>query len=305
MNSLVRKWGEQVIRSRQLAAGLALVAAFLSFFDLPVGWLSTVIIALITLQNGPKQGLMIMAWAILPAVAMLCLGHYPIFINIVVLHYFVVFGLAIILRKNNSWINVVKLASVLGMGSVICIYYFVPELQTWLVAQLTALAKEYQTTSFINFGSADIARGIKYIGLLGTGLISLAVVIMNLMTLFLARWWQSRIVPAVSLQKECYAIRIHYGASLFLIAIALGLFANNALFMNVLLVALMPFIFAGLSLFHSFFATKKNGSSIMTIFYILFLFLSPYVMALLSFMGWIDSFINFRKRFVIDSAIKE
>lgn len=305
MNSVVRKWGEQIIRSRQYAAGIALIIAFVSFFNLPIGWLSTVIIALVTLQNGSKQGLIVTAWAMLPAVAMLYLRQYGLFINIFLLHYLIVWVLASVLRKHNSWINVLQAASLIGIISVIGIYFFAPDLQSWLVSQLTLIAGEFKNIHLFSFRPAELDAWIKYLSLLAVGLVALAVVITNLMTLFLARLWQSIAVPQVNIQKECLVIRVHYLASVLLLVVVGGLFINNTLFLNIFLVALIPFAVSGLSLLHAYFATKKNNSMFMFIFYVLFILLSPYIMILLAFMAVLDSFINIRKRFVIDNAVLE
>jgi hypothetical protein len=299
---MLKKWGEQVLRSRQYAAGLALVFAFLSFFDLPVGWVSTVIIALITLQNGPRQGAIIMAWAILPAVAMLSLGHYLIFINVFLLHYFVVWGLAVLLRKN-GWMNVLQVASLCGITTVVAMYFFAPDLQSSLVHQLTDIAKEYKSVAIFNLRPADFNLWLDYLGMVAMGLLALATILTNLLVVLLARGWQSMMAPLVSMQKECYNIRIHYPAAIVLVALIAGLYLNANLMINVLIIAFIPFVVAGLSLLHAYATTKKVGNIIMFVFYVLFLFLSPYLMMLLSLMGWVDSFVNFRKRFVVENAV--
>lgn len=301
---MVRKWGEHILRSRQYAASAALIIAFLSFFDLPIGWLSTVIIGLVTLQNGPRQGLIIAAWAILPAVAMLCLGQYEIaFINI--LHYSFVLVFASILRKYHSWMNVLHLGTLLGIVGVVVIHFFSPELPNWLINQLSAIQKEYKGILVFNHPSNDMDILLKSMSLYITGLLAAGIILANLMILFFARWWQSNIVPSISIQKECCNIRMHYLIALLLVGITFGLYLDSALFLNILIVALIPFVLSGLSLLHSFAATKKNGTIFMFIFYILFLFLSPYIVFLLTLMGWLDSFIHFRKRFVIESALEE
>jgi hypothetical protein len=304
VNSVVRKCGDQIVRSLQYASGLALVVAFLSFFNIPIGWLSTVIIALVTLQNGPRKGFVVMAWAILPAVAMLSLGQYLLFFNVFVLHYLVIWGLAIFLRRS-TWATIIQAVSLLGIIAIFLIYYFAPDLQNWLVSQLTAIVKDYKSISIFNIKAADFDLWVSYISLFGIGLLGLAFIVINLIILFLARWWQSLVTPMVNIQKECYGIRIHYLSSLLLLALAACLYINSSLMANVLVVALVPFIISGLSLFHGYLATKKSGNIIMFIFYILFLFLSPYFVMLLSLMGWIDSFINLRKKYLVDNAIEE
>lgn len=302
---MLRKWGEQVIRSRQYASGFALVTAFFSCFDLPIRWLSAVIIALMVLQNGPKQGLIVTAWAMLPAVAMFCLGQYGISIDFV-LYYILALSFAAVLRKY-SWINVIQVAGLLGIVGVVIVYFFVPEWQSFLTSQLTARVKELKNFTLFNFRATDIDLWVNYAGLIATGLWAFATLIKNLLILFLARSWQSVIIPMIALQKECIAIRMHYLTSLLLMGLILigSFFINSALFLNIFIVALVPFFISGLSLLHAISSTKKNGNTFLFIFYLLFIFLSPSLIMLLSLIGWIDSFVNVRKRLVVNDAIIE
>lgn len=302
MSSLVRKWGEHILRSRQYAAGAALVFAFFSFLDLPVGWISGAIIALVTLQSGTRQGLNIMVWAMLPALAMLYLGQYALFCEQFVLHMVLVFCLAIILRMTNAWMTVLKLSALLGIVAVVAIHFMAPELQAWLAKQITGMTKDLKSLTFFNMSVAQSDALVKTLCQLATGLVSLSLLWTNLMTLFLARWWQSLLNSSVNVQKEFYQLRVHPIAVIALLALMVGLHFDNALFSNVLIVAAMPFIIAGLSLLHTLAATKKNGNTILFAFYMLFFFLSPYVMAFLTLVGVVDSFVNFRKRVAMGSA---
>jgi hypothetical protein len=301
---MVRRWGEQVIRRQQYASTLALIFAFLSFFNLPIGWLSSVIIALVTLQNGPQRGLMVIAWAILPAVAMLCLGNYVIFID-VVLHYLLAWALAVMLRRSSSWLSLLNYSALLGVFSVIVIHYFAPELQSWLSSQIASIAKEYQSVSMFKISSSDMDAWLNYINLFATGLLVLATLLSNLFFVMLARWWQSQVVTGINLQKECQEVRGHYVAALLLPLVVAGLYLNSLLFFNILIVAIMPFVFCGLSILHAFSATKKNGGIFLIVFYGIFVFLAPYVVMFLTMSGWLDSFLNFRKKFIVANIVEE
>lgn len=303
MNSLVNKWGEQVLRSQRYAASLALVFATLSFFDLPVGWLSSVILSLVTLQHGLKRGLFVLSWAILPAVAMFCLGQFAVAINVILLHYILVLSFALILRRYNSWAMVLQCSALLAIVSVIVLYFFFPELQTWLISQLQNVAKEYQANALFNVKQADIDTWIQYFSLFAIGFFSLVIVLTNVMTTFLARWWQASLVPAVNLQKECYQVRLHYLTAVLLVIFTGGLYINESLFLNLVVAAMMPFVFCGISLLHSLSALKKNGKYFLLIFYALFLLFSPYVVVFLAMVGWLDSFLHIRRKFAVEDPV--
>lgn len=296
MNMFMRKWGEHVIRSQQYAAGLCLTAAFLSFFDVPIGWLSSMVIALVTLQKGARQGIIILSWAMLPAVAMLYLGHVAVFTNVVFLHYLLIWTFAVLLRQSTSWTLLLQFSACLGILGVIFVYFFMPEMTANLAHQLLAVAKLCKEKDLAIFKTADIDRAMQYASQLATGLLAILIVMSNLFVLFLARWWQSLLFSQVSIQAECHRLRMHYLSSLVALALVLGLYFNVLLFVNILLIASVPFIFCGLSLMHAYTSPKKNGHVMLIVFYGLFLCLSPYVVAFLSLVGWFDSFLNFRKK---------
>lgn len=305
MNSIVRKWGEQILRKKEYAASLALIFAFLSFFDVPTGWLSSVIIAMVTLQNGPRQGLMIIAWTILPAVAMLCLGHYALAINLILLRYLIVYLFAVMLYRYTSWIVILQLGVFLGVVAVTVIHFFIPELQAWLLSQLLAVVKEYKTISLFAVKAREIDNWVSYFNLFSVGLFVLSILLTNLTHVFLARWWQSNVVQVVNLQKECYQIRISYIATILLVLLVAGFYINGPLFFNIAVIAMMPFVFCGLSLLHCFCAVKRNGHLLLLVFYGLFILLSPYMVMVTTTLGWLDSFLNFRKKFIVEKVIEE
>lgn len=305
MNLLVRKWGEHIVRSRQYAAAIALVFAFLSFFDLPVGWISTVVIALVTLQGGARQGLIVMSWTVLPAVAMLYLGQTALFLNVVLLHYLIAWLFALTMRRYNSVAILLQMSAVLASMAVLIIHLYIPDLQAWWINQLTAIAKEYKSVVGFGIQSKAIDIWLQYATVIATGLLVVAVLITNLFKFFLARSWQSFINPSVDIKKECHQIRLHYLSAIALIALIAGVYFNTQLFMNIFPVAVIPFAIAGLSLIHAFCGTKKNGVIVLVIVYSLLIVFSQYILLLLTTLAWLDSFFNFRKKFVSENIVEE
>lgn len=306
VNSFLKRWGEQVIRRQHYAAGLALVFSFLSFFDLPlIGCLSSIIIALVTLQNGARQGFSVIIWAILPAVAMLFLGQYPIFIDVFFLQFLAIWALSLLFRKYGSWMFLIQVSAVLGILAVTSIHFFFPELQSQIVAGFAEVIKEYQRSAFFKLRASDMDIVASYFRFFATSLVVLKIIVTNLLLVLLARGWQARVIPNINVQREFFQVRSHYVSALALIALIYGLQYNSTLFLNILIVAILPFVFCGLSVLHSFCARKKNGGIFLSIFYFLLMFLSPYIVAGLTTLGWLDSFLNFRKKYINEDAVQE
>jgi hypothetical protein len=298
---------EHIARSRQHAATVALVFAFLSFFDLPVGWVAAVIIAFVTLQKGPKEGLVVLAWAILPAVAMLYLGHTAIFLDTFLLHYFLTWIFAVIFHRYKSWTVLLQLAAVLGIIAVLGVhtYYAHADIQNWWTGQINFFLKDFKLAEILGITPKQMQIWVQYFAMLATGISAAGIALTNLLNLFLARWWQSLLNTSIQLRQEYYRIRMNYMASLSLLLIAAAVLIQGQLFIDVLPIAAMPFVFAGLSLLHTFCANKKNGVLLLIIFYGLSVVLCFYAAILLTLASFADSFNIKRKINVISDEASE
>lgn len=296
MNQLLSSYGMKIVSNRHYAAGVALAFAFLSFFDVPVGWLSTVIIGLVTLHRGLKNGAFIIAWAILPAVAMLYLGYTSVFINILLLRYLLIWIFAGIFRKYQNWGLLLQIAMVLGILAVCGVHLFIPDIGEWWLTQLNTFLKEMDTSNAMLVNVKFLQSLSSYVTLLATGTMALIILLSNLMNLLLARWWQLILKSSRGLRQEFYQIRVHSSTILALLFVILGVFTQVKLFMDLLPLVLMPFIIAGLSLYHAFLVGKKRATLWLVLFYVLLILLSPYVLILLALLGVIDSVVDLRKR---------
>jgi hypothetical protein len=303
----MRRLIEHIARSRQYAATVALVFAFLSFFDLPVGWVTTVIIAFVTLQKGPKEGAVVLAWAILPAAAMLYLGYTAVFLDIFLLHYLLTWIFAVIFHRYKSWAVLLQLAAVLGIIAVLGVhtYYTHVDIQNWWVGQINYFLKDFKLAETLGIAPKQMQIWAQHFAMFATGVSAVGIALANLLNLFLARWWQSLLNTSIQLRQEYYRIRMNYMASLSLLLIAAAALIQRQLFIDFLPIAVMPFVFAGLSLLHTFCANKKNGALLLTIFYGLSIVLCFYVAILLTLASFADSFNIKRKINVISDEASD
>lgn len=305
MNALIKRWGEQVIKRQQYAATLALIFAFLSFFNLPVGWISSVVVTLVTLQHGARQGAMTLAWAMLPAFAMLCLGNIAVFVNIMLFQYLLAMGFALVLRRYASWMTLFQAATALGILTVAVIILFLPDVHQWLITQIDLLIKEAQALSTYKMQPAVFDAWLNNFNHVATAGVVAGLILVNMLTVFVARKWQSEVVSNINLKKECRYLRTHYYAAFALAGLIGGLYFDNLFFLNLLVVASIPFIFSGLSIVHVFAAAKKNGTVYLLIFYALLILFMPYMIVFLTLLGWLDAFVNVRRKFIVENVVEQ
>lgn len=296
MNQFVNKYGMKILTNQSYAAGLACAFAVLYFFDIPVGWLSTIVIGLITLQQGMRKGVYVIAWAVLPAVAMLYLGHIFEFINVFVLHYLLTWCLAGIFRRSKNWGIVLQAAACFGILAVCAAHLYNPNIQQWWLLQFNTFLKDISSNPPFGMNIAFLQSCSEYITMMATGVMTLIVIMSNFMNLLLARWWQLSVQGNKDLRQECYEVRAHILTVFGFILVLIGLLLHIKLFIDLMPLALLPFIIAGWSFFHAYLAGRKRATLCLILFYALFLLLSPYMLAFLSILGFVDSAVNLRKR---------
>ena len=71
---MLKTLGLYLLKNRYNAIWVAFVCALLPFVGLLTSWISLIIVALVTLRNGLKEGGFILIWVALPAIVMSFLG---------------------------------------------------------------------------------------------------------------------------------------------------------------------------------------------------------------------------------------
>ncbi len=278
------------------AAWLALVFALLPFVGLPTTWISELIIALVTLRLGARAGLIIIAWAALPAIALSYLGETALFINMVVFRCFLLWGLAMILRRYRSWSYVIQASALVGLIGVLCCHFFWPDLQNWWLTRLTEFLKQPQMQWLVNQKSVNIQTFTQSFSQYATGLFAVVVLATNLMLLLLARAWYSSLYSPGTFRREFYNLRVGYLPGIIMLCgvglVLMGLSWAKDIFA----ILLLPFVFAGLSLVHLLASTKKQKTIILVVFYVGLVLLFPYSFLAVALLGWVDSWYNMRAR---------
>ena len=99
---IMKQFGEFLLRKNANAIAVAFLAALLPLFSIPIGFVAVVIVALVTLQKGPIQGLWILAWVALPALALLVLKQVgPV--DFLLIRCVLIWLLAAILYRYQTW----------------------------------------------------------------------------------------------------------------------------------------------------------------------------------------------------------
>lgn len=274
------------MQSRLRVTVLAFVCAALPVFF----WLSAALVGLVVLRQGGRDGRAVLAWSVLPAIAWFSVGDPSPLIAILG-----VAGLAGVLRQTMRLDKTLYLATVLGAG----LYFLIPEMMPKLLELVVDNTEQVFQQSF-----ADKPQVWAQIEPLFAPLITGVFAALNslaiMLSLLLARYWQSEFYNPGGFGQEFKALRLSAGYTVPVVLMLLGAASLAPQLVGLIPVTTVIMMLAGLSLLHALAAKKAGSFWMMPVYVALFLF-GPYTYTLLILLACLDSFINLRGR-VKDTA---
>jgi hypothetical protein len=294
--NFVRNLGLYLTKDRKNVAWVVLVLALLPFLGLPTGWMCIVILGLMTLHKGAKDGLWVLAWALLPAVAISFWG-YTGFLLSMAFRGLCVWILALLLRRFQSWAIVIEAAAVFGVVVVFLLHLLFPDMRSWWAAHLTQQVTELNAVLDLKLKATTVQTWANVVSGFATGLTVVTVLTIDFLLLILARVWQAKLFNPGGFRREFYQLRVGHAVSILLMLDALAASFGLAAALDVLPLLLLPFVFAGLSLLHVFMSGKKGAGMVLGMVYLLLVLMLPYFAILIALLGFADSWLDFRRRF--------
>ncbi len=296
----MKKLGAILLQRPLYAAWAALLFALLPFIGIPSGWASAVIVAFITLRLGAKSGLLVLCWSALPAAALYFWNQPALLINMVILHNGLVFVLALVLRHYRSWSLALEVGALLGVVAVVIVHSMSPDISHWWVSQFQGYVSKMSEE--IKMAPERIEETINLVAKFATGVTAILLLLANLFSLFIARWWQATMFNPGGLGEECKNIRMGYLASMILLVAVIGSLMGSKIALDTLPVVILPFSLAALSLVHKMLAHNKAKIGVLVMMYGLLFFFTPYIAIMLSVLALVDSLFDLRKYLVPTSV---
>ncbi len=268
------------MRSRWHAIGAGIVAAVLPL----MGWVSTVIIALVCLQYGLVAGALVLLWVLLPIGVFLYYSGDPS----PLLALLGTFVMALLLRQTLSW-ELVLIASVVLSALGALIFEFTA------AGLLDEFVEFY--IGYLNRFDANMAVSPEAARTLLMGFIALGQAYAMLIMLIIARWCQSALYKPGGLREEFHQLRLSPMVSMAILVSMLACYLLSEEPGRWLPLLTVPLIFAALGLVHWLMANWGMSRSWVAVFYgalVLVFQLASY--PLLASMALADSWLNVRKR---------
>lgn len=300
----MRRFGNFVLSGRWQAVFAALILTLLPL----VGWIGTMILGLVTLRKGPREGAVILFAVMLPDLIWAFMGYPQVLVSNVIYGSVLVYLAALVLRVWASWALVLEISAVLGLLGVLLAHLVSKDINAWwmhfyqqLLVQITELLKlvsagEWKQVLTFYKEALEQPGVLPFLAKLSTGLSIAFNILGSLVNLVLARLWQASLFNPGGLRKELYQIRLHPVCVVVLFVCVFGLALGLNLAWDLLPVVLLVFFSAAISLVHSAAATRIRVWLWLTIFYFSLIMLWPYSAMFLVLLVAFDSLFDMRTR---------
>jgi hypothetical protein len=285
-----------------VAAGMALLGGLF-----PPGWLlSGGVVGLVTLVQGPREG-MLNAFAATSIVVLLSgvLALQPALqaVGIFVLLWLpIVWLLALVLYQSRSLALTLLITALLGGAIVMVVYVLVDAPAQWwyshVIEQLLPMMKqagmEIPDQAAFEADMRDASR-------IMTGTLAAIISFGLAVSLLIARWWQSEVTRPGAFGDEYRNLRLGATAAVITALLVVPAWITNGGFAeitsNLLIVALVLFMFQGLALGHAVVKQFGNNPAWLVVMYVVMVFSMPYGLLFVAVLGVLDNWVDFRARF--------
>lgn len=287
-----------ILKGHSQAALVAASMAMLGLLLPPVAWLSGAAVALVTLVNGHRNGLLVTAIAGIgtAVLAGLILSLPELAIYYILLVWLPVVMVAVVLRQTVSLVLSLQLIAGVSLLGIIVLYLFFPDFGEIWRSSLNMMADDLIANSNGTLDTEQLQQIIDQVIRILPGFFASSFMIGTMLSLYVARWWQAAIYNPGGFGKEFRAINLGKATALIALAIAITASIINAdIFNAMVLVVFALYLNQGVAVLHAVFAARQLNAVWLFMIY-LFMFFIPHTVVLLALAGLADTWIDFRRR---------
>ncbi len=280
----MRAIAEFIMRGRLQASVVVLFGVVLPILPLAA-------VGLVSLRKGPREGALMVIVGVMPALIAWLIGK-PASIVFwgTLLGFVVVYAPAVLLRLTVSLALMVQALVVTAVACGLFALAFAPG----LLESFETITSLFITTMQ---GKALDSELVTPSSVALSGFIAMAFALNALAGLLLARWWQALLYNPDGFGVEFREMRLPVGPSV-LCAVLVVLFHYYGIDYSFWATTLaLPLILVALSIVHSMAQHRQLSKTWLAIFYV-FIASSNILLLLLALVGFIDSLLNIRDRFL-------
>lgn len=303
----VRFLANYIMRGRLQAMFATALCAVVSLLLFPVSWpvsyLSGAAVGLVTLVQGPREGLLNILGATLlfGVLAAVGLGLPQLALSFVLSVWLPAWVLAQVLRQTVSLPAALLVAAGFGVVLIIGIYLILKDPSAvWLDYFKEAVLPRLKQAGMEAGQMARMEQAAGVVSGMLTGVMAAMFTLGSAATLLLARWWQAVLYRPEGFRREFHALRFGkvaggVAAVVFVIAALVNTGVMGRIADDLLFVVTAVFMLQGLAVVHATVKRRSASTGWLVGLYVLMAML-PHVAFLLAAAGMIDNWMNFRSR---------
>jgi hypothetical protein len=284
-------------------AGLAVASLVLMPLSWPLGYLSGGAVGLVTLQQGPREGLLnvVGATLLIGGLGLVLNGQPMLGASFALTLWLPMWLLAGILALYRS-LSLAMLANLaLGMALILGAWLVLDDPAVWWQRHFSEVVIPALEQAGMKLPSeTELQPALQATSRLMTGILSASLVLGLAISLLIARWWQAELGRPGAFGEEFRRLRLGSLTAGLAVLLVVGLsFIGGkaaALGANLLLVFMVIFMLQGLALAHAAVHQAGANKAWLIVLYVLLAFSLPWGMLVIAVLGWLDNWLNFRAR---------
>ena len=286
------RFGEFINRGLKEASLVALIFSLIPFF----GWVSSVITALVTMRSGAQRGGVVLIVTLVPSLILLWFGTNAPWVISMILGSVLCWILAITLRETGSWGQVFLASVVFTIVIALFLHLTIGDTQAYWLALLQKIyaQADKEAAQFLQVpANMSLGSYLKAVSAVITPMIILMQVLLALVNLLIARWWQASLFNPGGLGKELLETRLSFWATVILAVTVAAIYLGIRAGWDVLPTVIMVFFLAGLVAFHNYVKLRGNKILLLWLLYVFVVLLFPYSVAVVAGLGIANTFVSF------------
>ncbi|MBL3589714.1 MAG: DUF2232 domain-containing protein [gamma proteobacterium endosymbiont of Lamellibrachia anaximandri] len=290
-----------VMRGPSQAVMVTTVLAMLSLILPLLGILSAAVVGLVTLRQGASAGLKISLFATIACGVMMgfAFGNPLPSLGFLLLQWLPLCLLGVMLRSNRSLSLTTQTALAFGVLAIVAQYLMFGDPVAQWKEQLQPLAEQFEQAGL--FDSTQSGEVVERMAGWMAGVIAAGIFLQLAFSLFLARWWQALLFNPGGFREEFHSFRLQKVFAVLGIPVLVVLLVpaeqtpELARYLGLLLMAIL--FLQGLAVAHGSLAGRSSGQLWLVGLYFLLIVLMPQFVMVLTTIGLMDIWVDFRVRF--------
>lgn len=292
-----------MMHGRVQAIGTVVSLAILSLIVSPLVILTTAGVALVTLVQGYKEGLLnlVVSTIVLMLFISVALSQPAIGLELAIKFWLPAWLFASVLITKQSMSLALVVAAALSGLLVIGFYVVNEPANYWYEVISKQLIPVLKQAGMQVEQGPDAEKLWVFMSKIMTGSALALFLALQTMSLLLARWWQALLYNPGGFGKEFQ--RLQFGKGVAGIALIICIFAvatSNEAAINLLFVVTVLMMFQGLAVVHGLVANCKLSSAVLVIMYFIMFFTLQFGalgLLFIALLGLLDNWLNLRFRF--------